>query len=217
MIHLNSYSFKASSLVALALTGILSAGLANAKRVAPPLEKLYSPAQDATALEALNDAQGALDKLDQKLLLAYGDDGVPIIRMERVKHGTQPADLESPSALKTAGGNVLRRIASLEPLTASCGLSSETMHTLLSISSETQTLLEKREIADAATRADWLAQGQQDGSQRLSLVHELNCAPVRKALKEALPSFQTTYAKVITASAQEAELVVEPPVAPSHK
>jgi len=231
------------ALVALTAASLGVGAHSPAAKAALPVEKIYSPAQEAAALDAINDTLSHLDQLDQKLLRAYIDDGVPIIRMERVKQG--PVLEEGPSlagedyakamssaqprktialtvsSLKAPGGALIRRIASLEPLTSACGLSNESIHTLRIISDQAGALLEKRHVATAADRTEWMAMGTVDGGQRLENVHELNCAPVRYALKETLSDFQSAYAKVYGAWKQDPELeptltAIAPDAAPVH-
>jgi hypothetical protein len=225
-------------LLALTAASFCAGAHSPAAKAPLPVQKIYSPAQEASALDALNDTLGHLDQLDQKLLRAYIDDGVPIIRMERVKQGPVLQDgpalvgddyaqaapvapkrpAKSPpvpvSALSAPGGALIRRIASLEPLTSACGLANESIQTLMIISDQTGALLEKRKVATPADRTEWMAMGQADGSQRLAQVHELNCAGVRTALKETLSEFQSTYAKVYGAWKQDPELDPTPVLAP---
>jgi hypothetical protein len=193
------------SLASAALLGTLACALsAQAATPVPPLT-VYSAAQEAAALQAVADANTALDKLDQKMLLAYPGAGVPVVRMERVEQGAVLGSLTavSTSPLKTTGSRAARRIASFEPLTAACGLANEPMNTLQLLSEQIGALLEKRNLAGAADRADWLAQGHLDGTQRLASVHELDCAPVRRGLAETLPLIQNAYAQLHTAWAAD--------------
>jgi len=181
----------------IALTLIISTSGARAHQIAPH----YSPEQQEDAVSAFDRVLSSLDQLEQKVLLAYAE-GLPVIRMEEIKHadgrthsGRDPA--ETPASLaRKRGSSVIRRIASFEPLFANCGLSQESIHVLDVISAQTGALLDKRLLATAAERASWARAGGEEGLQRLKSAHELNCAPVRKALIDALPGLQDAYAKV---------------------
>jgi hypothetical protein len=206
--------------------------------------KIYSPEQQSAALDALTETLGSLDKLEQRLLPAYGGTSA-LIRMERIKEGPVVAegpsatgiDIEKAAAAKKpkikhpeddraqaaakaradilkASAAVVERIASFEPLSAQCGLTNETLNTLGVLSDQAAALVEQRYSVDASARQAWFAAGHQNGLQRLTMVHELDCAPVRRALEEALPGFQSVYAKLYSVAVAQPELDPTPaPVA----
>ena len=187
-----------------------------ADKVPEPPKKVYSPAQKDRAEAAITAVARALDQLDQRMAAAYGD-APSILRDRRIKEG-EPLNTghsavttdEPPAGTVSAGGRVLIRLGSYEPLLAACGLTSETGEALDILADEVGALLEIRKEAKPAERADWARTGMSDGKQRLRQVHELNCVPVRHGLADGLPALQSAYTQLHGVRVEEPEQLVEP-------